>query len=81
MSRRLPASCVRLNPDAVWERLNRLNVSQNELARRVGITSGYLSQLMTGTRRPAPATRCRLQLELQAENFDDIFIMEQRHEG
>ena len=52
MKRRQPACRVKLNPQAVWEHLNRLNKTQNELAAMVGITSGYLSQLMTGTRLP-----------------------------
>ena len=52
MKRRQPASRVRIKPETVWKYLNRLNVSQNKLARRVGISSGYLSQLMSGTRGP-----------------------------
>ena len=45
MKRRQPSSRVKLNPDRVWELLNRLNMSQNELARMACISSGYLSQL------------------------------------
>ena len=52
MKRRQQACRLRLNPDAVWDRLNRLNKTQNDLASMVGITSGYLSQLMTGSRFP-----------------------------
>ena len=39
MKRRQPASRVKLNPQAVWERLNRLNMAQNQLATLVGISS------------------------------------------
>ena len=52
MKRRQPSSRVKLNPHAVWELLNRLNMTQNELATRVGTSSGYLSQMMSGTRCP-----------------------------
>ena len=36
MKRRQPACRVKLNPHAVWERLNRLNVTQNQLAAMAG---------------------------------------------
>lgn len=67
---------MRLNPDAVWDRLNRLNKTQNELASMVGITSGYLSQLMTGTRSPSVEVRKNLQEVLQVTSFEDLFIVE-----
>ncbi len=76
MKRRQPACRVKLNPHAVWERLNRLNVTQNQLASMVGITSGYLSQLMTGTRSPSAEVRKRLQEALEVARFDDLFILE-----
>ena len=45
MKRRQPPSRVMLNPAAVWRLLDELDMSQNELARRCGITSGHLSLL------------------------------------
>ena len=76
MKRRQPSSRVKLNPDRVWELLNRLNMSQNELARLAGISSGYLSQLMTGTRRPSAELRRRLMKVLRVTHFEDLFILE-----
>ena len=76
MKRRRPASRVKLNPHAVWERLNRLNMTQNELARLAGITSGYLSQLMTGTRCPSAGLRKRLMEVQGVTRFEDLFILE-----
>ena len=83
MKRRQPSSRVKLNPDRVWELLNRLNMSQNELARLAGISSGYLSQLMTGTRCPSAEVRRKLMevrrklMEvLRVAYFDDLFILE-----
>lgn len=76
MKRRQPSSRVRLNPDRVWELLNRLNMTQNELARLAGISSGYLSQLMTGTRRPSAELRRRLMKALGVTRFEDLFFLE-----
>ena len=76
MKGRRPASRVRLKQRCVWDRLDQLNMSQNELARTVGITSGYLSQLMSGTRCPSAEMRQRLQDILGIDSFDDLFILE-----
>ena len=76
MKRRQPPSRVMLNPAAVWRRLDELDMSQNELARRCGITSGHLSLLMNGRRCPSPKLRRRLQQVLGVSNFDDLFIIE-----
>lgn len=76
MNRRQPSSRVKLNPDRVWEFLNRFNMSQNELARLAGISSGYLSQLMSGTRCPSAELRRRLVEALGVTDFDDLFILE-----
>lgn len=76
MKRRQPSSRVKLNPDRVWELLNRLNMTQNELARLAGISSGYLSQLMSGTRCPSAEVRRKLIDVLGVTSFDDLFILE-----
>lgn len=62
----------RLRPE-IRLSIARLNVSQNELARKCGLTSGYLSQLLTGRRNPGPAVRKRLLEHLPGLAFDDIF--------
>ena len=76
MKRRQPASRVKLNPHKVWAILNRLNMTQNELARLVGTSSSYLSQLMSGTRCPSAAFRKKLNDALGVIDFDDLFILE-----
>ena len=44
MRRKRPARPrVLLNRDAVWALLDQLGISQNELARRCGLSPGYLS--------------------------------------
>ena len=76
MKRRQPHFRVRLKAEAVWELLNRLNLSQNELARRIGRSSGYLSQLINGERCPSAETRRRLMDGLGVTDFDVLFVME-----
>ena len=48
---------VKLNQTAVLRAIARRNMSQNMLAIRAGISSGYISQLMCGTRYPSPMVR------------------------
>ena len=73
------AAVATINPHKVWELLNRLNMTQNELARLVGTSSGYLSQLMSGTRCPSADMRKRLMEALGVTRFEDLFILEQAH--
>jgi transcriptional regulator with XRE-family HTH domain len=68
---------VKLNQVAVLHAIARRNMSQNMLAIRTGISSGYISQIMCGTRNPSPAVRQKLQDILQPLTFDDIFIIEE----
>ena len=75
MKRRQP-SRVRLDPQKVWEILNRLNMTQNELARLLDTSSSYLSQLMSGKRRPSAAFRKRMMEVLGVTDFDDLFYLE-----
>ena len=67
---------VWLNATAVWELLDRLDISQNRLARRAGISPGHLSLPMNGKRSPAPAVRRRLMSALGVDDFHRLFIME-----
>ena len=67
---------VTLKPDPVWAFLEGRDISQNELARLVGISSGYLSQLMSGSAHPSPEVRQRLLRVLGTTDFDDLFTIE-----
>ena len=80
MSRRHPFLKVKLDPHAVWDHLNRHNLTQNDLARLAGLSLGYLSQLISGKRCPSPATRRRLQEVFGEVGFDQLFIVERDHE-
>ncbi len=50
-----PAQCSNVDCQAVWDRMDLLGISQNELARRTGVSSAHLSGIMTGKSRPSPA--------------------------
>ena len=55
-----PAKCADVDRQAVWERMNAHGISQNEVARRAGVSSGHLSQIMNGSRTPSPGVLKRL---------------------
>lgn len=48
-----PAQRPGVDPRVLWERMDCHGWSQNEVARRVGISTGYLSQIMNGQRTPS----------------------------
>ena len=75
MKRWRPSTRVILNTAAVWELLEQLDMSQNELARRCGLTSGYLSHLMNRRRSPSPRVRRRLQEVLGVDDFRRLFLI------
>ena len=72
---------VWLNPVAVWELLDQLDISQNQLARLAGISPGHLSLLMNGKRSPAPGVRRRLMRALGVNDFHVLFVMERPGAG
>jgi transcriptional regulator with XRE-family HTH domain len=76
MKRKRIAPRVKLNRDAVWDLLDELNMSQNELARLCGLSSGYFSQLMSGVKSPSPRVRRKMQKVLGVTDFDRLFIIE-----
>ena len=48
-----PAQPRSVDPRALWDRMDAHDLSQNETARRAGISSGHLSQIMNGQRTPS----------------------------
>ena len=72
---------VKINQSTVLKAIARRNMSQNMLAIRVGSSSGYISQIMCGTRNPSPRMREKLQSALSPLTFDDIFIIEESENG
>ena len=54
------AEVADIDPRVLWERMDAHSISQNEVARRVGISTGYLSQVMNGQRKPSAKVLRRL---------------------
>ena len=75
MKRRRPPTRVLLKAAAVWELLDQLDMSQNQLARQCGITSGHLSHLMNGRRSPSPRVRRQLMETLGVDDFHRLFVI------
>ena len=80
MPRSRRSSRVLLKTAAVWELLDRLDLSQNELARRCGISRGYMTRLMRGERSPSPRLRRRMQEVLGVDDFHVLFVIEERED-
>lgn len=80
MAGKRPLRKVKLNPYAAWSLMDRRHMTQNELARMTGLTSGYVSMLVNGRRSPSPAKRRRLQEVLGVTEFDDLFTVVNLHE-
>ena len=55
-----PAKRAGVDRGAVWDRMDAHGLSQNEVARRAGVSTGHLSQIMSGKANPSPGTLKRL---------------------
>ena len=67
---------VRVNAKTLWGAIARQNMSQNEFAITLGVSSGYMSQLVCGTRSPSPKLRRKMLETLAPLTFDDLFVIE-----
>lgn len=73
---------VKVNTLQVEKEIARRNLSKNMLAIKAGISSSYISQIISGTRYPSPRIREKLQQALQPLTFDEIFtIVEVKNNG
>ncbi len=72
---------VRLKTSTVRRLLAEKSMSQNWLAYRLRISSGYMSQLLNGTRRPSPEIRRRFLAVLSEHTFNDLFKIEASRDG
>ena len=66
---------VMLNSKAVRQVLARKNKSQNWLAQRLGISSGFMAQLLASERCPSPNLRERILANFKEQRFDDLFTI------
>ena len=63
-----------MNAHARWQVMDLHSMSQNELARFLGLSQGYLSQLTNGKRSPSPKTRRRMLRAFDVQ-FSDLFVV------
>ena len=66
---------VFLKADSVEKLLAKKNLSQNWLALKMGISSGYISQLIKGERCPSPKIREKMLNLFKDKKFDDLFYI------
>ena len=64
-----------LRTNEIRKKLIRKNLSQNWLALQIGVSSGYMSQLMDGSRRPSARLRQKMMDRFPDSSFDDLFII------
>jgi transcriptional regulator with XRE-family HTH domain len=72
---------VSLKRGTIQVAMVRRNMSQNMLAMRIGISSGYISQLMRGTRHASPDVRKKLLDIFTPLTFDDLFTIAEGDNG
>jgi transcriptional regulator with XRE-family HTH domain len=61
---------------AVYDYMARSNLSQKELARKLGISQCYASLLVCGARCPSPRLRRRMLETLSPLTFEELFRVE-----
>jgi putative transcriptional regulator len=72
---------VKLNRTMFEVAMTRKNLSQRDLAEKIGFSRSHVSHIINGRREPSPAMR-RLILEyLREYTFDDLFIIEDGKNG
>ena len=79
MSARRTKPRILANTPAIWERMDVLNISQNQLADLVERSFSHLSLVLNGKRSPSPGMRQRMQDVLGA-GFHDLFFKEDADE-
>ena len=55
-----PAQCAGVDQQVLWDRMDAHGISQNEVARRAGVSSSHLSQIMNGKASPSAGVLKRL---------------------
>ena len=66
------AQCPTVDPQALWERMDAHGWTQNETARRAGVSSAMLSQIMNGQRTPSGDVLRRLHEVLFAPSAAEL---------
>jgi len=64
---------VKVKANDIERLLAKRNLSHNAFAERLGISSGYMSQLVRGERYPSAELRVKILRSLRNVTFDEIF--------
>ena len=79
MSARRTKPRIMANTPAIWERMDVLNISQNQLADLIERSVSHLSLVLNGKRSPSPGMRQRMQ-EVLGAGFHELFFKEETDE-
>ena len=69
-----PAQPPTVDQRALWDRMDAHRLSQNEVARRAGISSSHLSHIMNGTRTPSGDVLRRLHEVLFRPTAEELVV-------
>ena len=72
---------VKLNRNAFEVAMSRKNLSQRDLAEKIGFSRSHVSHIINGRREPSPAMRRLILEKLREYTFDDLFIIEDGKNG
>ena len=67
---------VSVNDIALYDFMTKHNLSQKDLAGRLGISESYISQLLCRIRHPSPKLRRRMLEVMAPLTFQDLFTVE-----
>ena len=72
---------VKLNRNAFEVAMSKKNLSQRDLAEKIGFSRSHVSHIINGRREPSPAMRRLILEQLREYTFDDLFIIEDGKNG
>lgn len=72
---------VKVNRLALEVAMSRRNLSQRDLAEKIGFSRSHLSHILNGRREPSPVLRRLILEHMPGCNFDDLFIIEENGNG
>ena len=72
---------VKVNQRAFEVALSKKNLSQRDLAERIGFSRSHVSYIISGKREPSAFMRRLILEQLRDYTFDDLFIIEDGGNG
>ncbi|MFC2070892.1 helix-turn-helix transcriptional regulator [Chloroflexota bacterium] len=72
---------VKLNRQAFEVAMTKKNLSQRDLAEKIGFSRSHVSHVINGRREPSPMMRRLILKYLRDYTFDDLFLIEESKNG